>query len=155
MTFKDLPVKQARLPESAQIWDNSDHQFITAYRKDFKRQKTIKLINAITFNDVTTSKTGISFEVPAYANALILIKNDVTNSPTDFLITIQFSDNNVDWYDYVMGPFGDLRYVTAQGDLNQCLELPVLAPFMRAKIVATGTTSSATFKITLKALLNG
>ena len=150
-----LPVKQARLPESAQIWDSSDHQFVTAYRKDFKRQKTLKLIDAITFNASVTSKTGALFEVPAYSSALIFLDVDVTSSPTDILISIEFSHDRQNWYKYMRGPFGDLRYEDAAGDKTECIDIPILAPYIRAKAVATGTSGTNKFKLTVGAIVNG
>jgi len=149
------PIKQARLPESAQVWDSSDHQFVEAFRKDFKRQKTIKLIDAVTFNAVTTTKTGNLFEVPAYANGLICVDVDVTGAPTDILIDIQFSFDRTKWFKYMIGAFGDLRYEDGAGDLKECLNLPILAPYMRAYVVATGTDASKTFKLSVYAILNG
>lgn len=149
------PIKQARLPEIAQVWDSSDHQFVEAYRKDFKRQKTITLIDAVTFNDVTANTTGKLFEVPAYANALILLNVDVTGAPTDVLIDIQFSYDRVNWFKYMLGPFGDLRYEDAAGDKKECLPIQILAPFMRGYAIATGTDAVKTFKLSVRAILNG
>ena len=155
MALRDLPVKQARLPESAHIWDSSDQRFITAYRTDFKRQKTIILLNAITFNASTTTKTSFIFEVPAYRNGLLLINLDVTGAPTDIVFELEFSDDRENWFKYVIGAFGDLRYEDAAGDKKECLEFPILAPFARLKVTATGTDASKTFLITAKAILNG
>ncbi len=149
------PVKQARLPETAQIWDSSDHQFVEAYRKDFKRVKTIKLIDAVTFNASITAKTGILFEVPAYSNVLILIDVDVTSTPTDLLINIEFSHDRANWYKFMRGPFGDLRYEDSAGDKTECLDIPILAPYMRGYAIATGTDGSKFFKLSLLAILNG
>ncbi len=152
---KDPVVKQAHLPESALIWDISDHQFVEAYRKDFKRVKTIRLLDAVTFNASTTDKTGKLFEVPAYANGLILIDLVVTGAPTDILIALQFSHDRQNWYKYMRGPFGDLRYEDAAGDKTECLDIPILAPYMRGYAIATGTDGSKTFKLSLIAILNG
>ena len=155
MPLKPHPAKQPRLPESALIWDNSDSEFVLAYRKDFRRVKEILLLDAITFNATTTTKTGKEFEVPAYTNGLICVDLDVTGAPTDILISVEFSPNNVNWYKYITGPFGDLRYEDAAGDKYECLALPILAKFIRGKAVATGTDATKTFKLTLRALLNG
>jgi hypothetical protein len=155
MNGKDFPVKQARLPESAHIWDSSDHQFVVAYRKDFKRQKTIILIDARTFNASLTSLNGALFEVGAYAKGLLLIDLDVTGAPTDILFSLEFSADRINWYKYMIGPFGDLRYEDSAGDKTECLDFPILAPFMRLKAVATGTDASKTFLITAKAIING
>ena len=149
------PIKQARLPESAQVWDSSDLQFVEAFRKDFKRQKRITLIDAVTFNAVTTTTTGKLFEVPAYANALICVDIDVTGAPTDILIDIQFSFDRILWCKYMVGPFGDLRYEDGAGDKKECLDIPILAPYIRGYAIATGTDASKTFKLSVYAVLNG
>ena len=150
-----IPVKEASLPESAQIWDNSDGQFVTAYRNDFKRQKTITLLNAITFDASTTTETGILFEVPAYRRGLLLLDIDVIDTPTDIVFHLEFSADRKKWYKYMIGPFGDLRYEDAAGDKTECLDFPILAPFMRLRAVATGTGAVNKFLITAKAVLNG
>lgn len=155
MGFKDLPVKQAKLPETAQIWDVTDREFVTAYRADFRRQKTVFLINSIIFNNVISSFTGGFFEVPAYKDALIMVDLAVANAPTDIVIDIEFSFDKIRWFKYIIGPFGDLRFEDAAGDKQECLEIPVMAPYIRSKATATGTTASATFKLSVIAILNG
>ncbi len=155
MSQAKIPPKAASLPESAQIWDISDGQFVTAYRTDFRRQKTIKLIDAITFNASVTSKTGSIFEVPAYRRGLLLIDLVVTSSPTDIVFNLEFSVDRINWYKYMIGPFGDLRYEDAAGDKTECLDFPILAPFMRMRAVATGTSGSNKFLTTVKASMTG
>ena len=155
MSLKESLPKQARLPESAHIWDVSDHQFVTAYRADFKRQKAIILLNAITFNASVTSKTGVLFEVQAYKTALITIGLAIASTPTDILISIEFSPDRANWFKYVIGPFGDLRYEDAAGDKTEALDIPILAPYIRAKAVATGTDATKTFLLSVGAILNG
>ena len=155
MHGKNQPVKQAHLPEAAQIFDSSDHEFVTAYRTDFKRVKTVKLLDAITFNASVTTKTGKLFEVIAYRSALILIDLDVTGAPTDIVFEIEFSADRQNWYKYVIGAFGDLRYEDAAGDKTESLNIPILAPYMRCKATATGTDGTKTFLTTVSAILNG
>jgi len=143
------------LPESALIWDNSDHIFVTAYRNDFKRVKTIALLPAVTFNASVTSKTGKLFEVVAYRSALIMINLVVTGAPTDIVFEIEFSHDRAVWFKYVIGAFGDLRYEDAAGDKKECMEIPLLAPYVRCKATATGTDGTKHFDATVWAVLNG
>jgi len=154
MDTNKLP-QQARLLESAQVYDESDHEWVLAFRTDFKRQKTITPIEAITFNDSTTTYTSSSFDVRPYCNGLLLINLDVTGAPTDIVFYLEFSDDNANWYIYVIGAFGDLRYEDGAGDQMECLDFPILAPFLRLRAVATGTDAVKTFLITAKAVLNG
>ena len=153
MQPKDTAPKQPKLPESALIYDFSEHKLITAYRKDFKRHDSIILINAVTFNATVTTFTGYSFEVPAYYKALLLVDLGVTLAPTDIVISVEFSDDNINFYKYMYGPLGDLRYEDAAGAKTECLSIPIIAKYMRAKATATGTSASALFKLTVKAIL--
>ena len=153
--YKNSPPKQALLPETAQIWDNSDREWVPAYRKDFRRVKTVDLLKNVTFNTVLTHETVKPFEVPAYTNALICIDLDVTGAPTDIVISIYFSHDGATWFKYMLGPFGDLRYEDAAGDKKECLALPILANYIKAGGVSTGTDGDKTFRLTVKAILNG
>jgi hypothetical protein len=54
----------------------------------------------------------------------------------------------------MQGPFGDLRYSGAAGDKFECLNFPIMAPYLKIKATATGTTLNATFLVTAKVVLN-
>lgn len=153
--LKFPPVKEAHLPESAQIWDVVRKEFVTAYRSDFKRQRVISLIDSIALDAAPTSKTGSGFSVAPFKSALILIDVAITGAPTDVLFSIEFSPNKILWYKYMIGPFGDLRYEDAAGTKAEALDIPILAPFMRAKAVATGTDGSKIFTVAVTAILSG
>lgn len=155
MQAKPADLKQARLPESAQIFDESDGEWVLAFRKDFKRQKTITLIDNITFDASTTSKNGNLFEVRPYSMALILVDLAVTDTPTDIVISLEFSHDRISWFKYMIDAWGDLRYEDAAGDKKESLDIPILAPYMRAKAVATGTDGTHKFTLNLTAVLNG
>jgi len=155
MPQRPVDIKVARLPEHAHVWDFNANDWETAYRKDFKRQRTITPVNAITFDSANETYTSKSFLVAPYANGLLLINLDVTSSPTDIVIYVQFSDDNQNWFNYVIGPFGDLRYEDAAGDKKECLDFPILAPYMRLYLVSSGCDESNTFLMTCKVVLNG
>lgn len=150
---KDLKAQQ--LYELALIWDADEEEWVQAYRADFKRLKTIKLIDAVEFNATTTTKTGESFDIRPYRDALILINVDVSNSPTDIVIDIEFSDDNSTFYKYMQGPFGDLRYEDAAGDKKEALPIPLRVPYIRASATATGTSGTNKFTLTVKAAMIG
>jgi hypothetical protein len=147
--------QQPRLPESASVFDTTQQEFEVAYRKDFKRTRQVILINNITFDNVTTSFTGVAFEVPAYAIALICINLGVTLVPTDIVFNLEFSCDKIVWFKYMRGPFGDLRYEDAAGAKTECLDIPILAKYMRCRAVATGTSAVNMFTATVTAVLNG
>lgn len=155
MRIKDDAPKQPRLPESAMIWDVSNQAYEVAYRRDFKRHKIIQLLESTTFNNLVTTATGKTFEVPAYSRAMLYLFVDVTLAPTDIVFSIYFSDDTLVWYKYMMGPFGDLRYDDAAGDKFECLDLPIIAKYMRVTAVATGTSAVNLFNAQVKAILEG
>lgn len=154
MRNKPENLEQPQLLESAQVWDESTHQWITAYRKGWKRQRTVILIDGVTFNASTTTKTSTCFECRAYTSFLLLHNLDVTGTPTDILVELEFSDDLINWYKYMQGPFGDLRWEDGAGDKLECVNGPVLAPYVRIKVTATGTDGDNTFKSTVKLILN-
>jgi hypothetical protein len=146
---------QIALNESAQIWDESEQQFITAYRRDYRRQKTYVFLNAALFNDTAMAKTSPVIEVPAYETGLLLITLAVVSTPTDIIFNVQFSDDGQSFYTLSEGPFADLRYSTAQGARTECFTLPIKAPYMRLHVVSAGCNSTHTFTATVKIILNG
>ncbi len=74
-----------------------------------------------------------------------------TADAIDIVFQVQFSDDAVNWHNYIIGPFGDLRYVDA--DKKECLEFPIIAPQMRLRTVSSGCSSSNYFTVTAKAVL--
>ena len=155
MTQRPEDLKQPQLPESAQIWDNSDHEWVTAYRKDFKRLKTVKFLDNILFDATAETFTAKEFECAAYSTGLLKINLDVTGTPTDIYFVIQFSDNLIDWYNYVRGPFGDFRYEDSAGDKKECIDFPILDKYMRIYAVSSGCSGSATFLMNVSVTFSG
>jgi len=155
MSFDKSSIKVARLPEIAFIYNENSHEWETAYRKDFKRQRTITPINAILFDDTAETFTSEIFAVSPYSTGLLLINLDVTSAPTDIYFNIEFSDDMINWFKYMIGPFGDLRYEDAAGDKKECLDFPILAPYLRVYAVSSNCDASNTFLITAKIILNG
>jgi hypothetical protein len=146
---------QPRLPESAAVYDTTEKEFEVAYRKDFKRHRCIVLIDNITFNATTTTHTSKVIEIPAYAMALIAIKLAVTLAPTTISINVEFSCDGQNWYKYMRGPFGDWIYDDAGGAKTECLDIPILAKYMRTRAVAVGTSAINKFNLSVCAFLNG
>jgi len=144
-----------KLLEYAFIWDEAKNEWVTAYRRDWRRQKTVTFVDEVTFNASVTTYTSDVYEVAPYANFLLLVNLDVTGTPTDIYINVQFSDDGATWYKYMRGPFGDLRWEDTAGDKMECIDGPILAKYMRLYLVASGTAANATFKMTVKAILNG
>lgn len=155
MIPKPKDLKQEMLNESALIYDESTHEWVVAYRKDFKRFKCVTFLKEILFNDTAQAYTSEPFECIAYAIGLLKINLDVTSSPTDIYFNLEFSDNLIDWHKYMKGPFGDLRYEDSAGDKKECLDFPVLDRYVRIYAVSSGCDSSNTFKITFRISFSG
>ncbi len=154
MTLKYVE-RAAGTPEYIQVLDERTRDYITAWLRAWKKQETKRLINAVTFNAVTTTKTSDSIFVAPYSDFLLLINLDVTLAPTDITLSVEFSYDNINFFKYMRTPFGSLMYEDSAGDLLECIEGKILAPWMRVKAVATGTTATALFTLTLDAVLNG
>lgn len=155
MGQKRPEIKYETLPEAAYIYDERDQKRVLAYRTDYRRQKTVLFVDEVLFNSANETYTSEPFECAAYRDLLLLINLDVTGAPTDIYIDVQFSDDRANWYKYMRGPFGDLRYEDAAGDKKESLDCPVLAPWMRIYVVSSGCAADATFKLSVKATLNG
>ncbi len=138
------------LPDSIQVLDQDENEFTKCWLTSCKRVKTKKLIDAVTFNNVTASFTSAAFFCEPYTKFNLLIDLDVTNTPTDILFSIEFSDDNAKFYKYMNGPFGDLRYEDSAGDKLESILGELRASYVRLKAVATGTTAANTFKVTAK-----
>lgn len=135
---------------TARILDSDENEWTAGYLMVFRRLKTVEFLKSIIFNNnVTTYTSPIFLSVP-YSKFLLMIELEVSGSPTDILIEIEMSDGSGIWYKYMTGPFGDLRYATAGGNKKECIDGDVRAHYFRAKVTATGTDASNTFKMSLK-----
>lgn len=147
---EDLPVPM--LSDIALVYDNEDGDWVVAYRKDFKKFKTVTFIDNVLFNSSSQAETSDPFECTGYESFLLLINLDVTSNPTDIVIAVEFSDDGTTWYKYMRGPFGDLRYEDSAGDKKECLDGVIRAKEMRITLTSTGCESTKTFRMTVKAI---
>ena len=107
------------------------------------------LFAAQVFDDVTTSANSGSVDMENYEKFILYLDIDSTLTPTDIRFIVQFSNDNVNWYDYTNDFFGDLRYedvATASGLLEAMSGL-ALGRYARLRIVATGTTAANLFTV--------
>ena len=116
-------------------------------------QATHVLVDNIQFDDDPTSYTAGYIDVSAYRDFLLLISVTVTNSPTDIVIRVMFSDQATAGHLFVNGPFGDLRYAAIAGTKTEAIHGKCLAPYMSVYVLATGTDASNSFTLTVKAVL--
>lgn len=142
-----------QLTDSVQIFNRLESEFVTAFRLGFLQEKTVVPIKQILFNSSAQVFTSVSIDTRRYLSFLMLIDLDVTSDPTDIQFVVEFSDDNATWYQYVIGPFGDLRYEDSAGDKTECLDGPIIAPYMRLRAVSSGCEATKTFLITSKLIL--
>jgi len=116
-------------------------------------QFTHVFVDNITFDDDPTTYTATGFDVSAYRKFLLLIFLGVDNAPTDIVIRVQFSNDNIIYYNYMNGPFGDIRYEDAAGPRMEAISGECLANYMRVYVEATGTDGTDKFILTVKAIL--
>lgn len=155
MGQKRPPFKYETLPEFAYIYDERDQKRVVAYRTDFRRLKTVEFVREVLFDTANETYTSEPFECAGYRDGLLLVDLDVTGTPTDIYIDIQFSDDFATWYKYMLGPFGDLRWEDAAGDKKEALNFPILAPWIRLYLVSAGCEQGATFKMSARIVFNG
>lgn len=136
--------------DSIQVLNQAENIFEVCWNISCKRLKTEKLIDAVTFNDVIASYTSEKFFCEPYRKFTLLINLDVTATPTDIVIRVEFSDDGAKWYQYMNGPFGDIRYEDSAGDKMEAILGELRASYVRLRAVATGTTAANTFKLTSK-----
>lgn len=116
------------------------------------RSKTTTLLRAQVFDDVTITITSSAVDCRNYRSFLLYLDLDSTNTPTDILFDVEFSDDNVTFYKYKDGYFGNLRYedtACASGQY-ECVPDKCYGNFMRLTATATGTTAQNIFTITAK-----
>ncbi len=119
-----------------------------------RRITCITCISGIVFNDVITSASSTGVRCVPFHKFLLMLDVDVTGTPTDILFSVEFSDDNVTFYKYMNGPFGDLRYEDGAGDKKESISGECLAKYVRLSAVATGTDGNNTFTITAKLQLS-
>lgn len=111
------------------------------------------LVNDITFDDDPTTYTSDSVAAENYRDMAVLVNLAVTGAPTDIVISIQESDDDINFHTIMNGPFGDLRYEDTAGAKKEAIHGKVNAPFLRAYVVARGTDGTKKFTLTLKVVL--
>lgn len=153
MADERIKLEQIRIPEIAQVWDDRQHEWILAYQQLYRRYEAVHFIEDVLFDSTDETKTSDSFRCAAYNKFLLLINLDVTSTPTDILIDVEFSNDNSAFFKYMRGPFGDLRYEDAAGDKKECIDGDVQAQYMRLKLTSSGCTSSKTFRMDVWAIL--
>lgn len=118
-----------------------------------RRATIVTLIDAETFDDVTTSYNSAKQDVDEWRYFLLFLSVDSTNTPTTIQFLLQFSDDGgTTWYTYKQGLFAALFYEdqdTASG-IYECFGGIVWGRDIRLRAVAVGTSETNTFVVTAK-----
>ncbi len=107
----------------------------------------------IVFNDVLTSGSSPGIFCSPFNEFMLLLDIAIANTPTDILFSVEFSEDNVNWFKYMNGPFGDLRYEDAAGNKTEAIAGVCIGKYIRLSAVATGTDGSNTFTVTAHLLI--
>lgn len=117
------------------------------------KQTTHTFVDAVVFNSTDEAYTSAAFAVSDYREFSLLTDLAVANAPTDIVIRVQFSDDNVTYYNLMNGPFGDLRYEDTAGDKLEAVFGKVMAAYMKVYVLSSGCDATNTFTLTVKAVL--
>jgi len=109
------------------------------------------LFSAQVFNNTTTSANSSSIDVSAARWLNIYIDLAFANTPTDIRLIAQFSnDGGTTWFDWSVDQWVDLRYGPGQMPLKEVIPLGyVCGAMFRVRAVATGTTATSTFTLSI------
>jgi len=146
-------LKETELLDAARIYDRKELKWVHAWVKQFRRVKTVVALNNVVFDNVTTTRTSSSIHCEPYSKFSLFIDLKVTGTPTNLLIGVFFSDDNIKFYKLMNGFWGDLRYEDTAGDLMECVQGRLTGSFMQIKATATGTSATDKFTLTVKAVL--
>ena len=111
-------------------------------------------IDGVIFNNVTTTATSTGIRCVPFHEFMLMISLAVTLAPTDILFAVEFSDDNVTFFKYMNGPFGDLRYEDAAGDKAEAISGKCLGKYIRVTATATGTDATNLFTVSAHLLIS-
>lgn len=109
------------------------------------------LVNNVTFNDVLTSLNSEGVVCSGFREFLLYLTMVSANTPTRIQFIPQFSnDVGVTWFSYLQGPWASMMFedTVMATQITECYSGAVLASRFRLRTVATGSTSTNTFRIT-------
>jgi hypothetical protein len=109
------------------------------------------LVNNITFNAITTSLNSEGVVSSGFREFILYFTMVSANTPTRIQFIPQFSnDAGTTWFSYLQGPWASMMFedTVMATAITECYSGPVFATRFRLRTVATGTTSTNTFRIT-------
>lgn len=120
-----------------------------ALRTGPDRDDIVQLVNAQTFDNVTTNFQSALLSVLEARWLVIYLSIVVANAPTGILIEAEFSrDGGTNWFKWSVDQWVDLRYVPNQMPVLEAIPLNyVIGTDFRLNITAFGTTAVNTFTL--------
>ncbi|MEK7180669.1 MAG: hypothetical protein AAB706_04285 [Patescibacteria group bacterium] len=143
------------LPDSGRVLDQDVNEWVSGWQNFFRIQKTVIFIDAQTFAASTSYDKLERFQCGKYRFFDLIVDVDVTGTPTLLTVNLEFSDDGITWYKLMNGPFGDLSFGNAAGDLKECIQGKINSPYCRITATVSGTDASNTFKLTAKMNFSG
>ena len=116
----------------------------------FRRRNSETLIDN---KAIQTTYTSASIHVEDYREFVLYLSINSTLAPTDILFRVQFSDDNVTFYNLTDWWYGDLRYedtATADGITESMGSHCVQGRYIRLFATVTGGSATAYFTVTAK-----
>ena len=143
------------IQESGMVWDDRDQRYKPAYETALRRLETVRFVEERRFDSADEEHTSDKFECAAFRDFLLYMDIDVTGTPTNITISVEFSPEGDRWFTLTDGPFGSLIYVSAQGDKKECIHEKTFAHWMRVKVVSAGCDVNNTFLVSITADISG
>ena len=111
-----------------------------------------KIQTLINNQAIQTSLVSSSVSTEDHRNFVLYLDVTSTGTPTDILFSVQFSNDNVNWYSLTDWFYGDLRYedtATANG-LHESMSWHTVGRYMRLNAGVTGGTVANYFTVTAR-----
>jgi len=120
----------------------------------WRSREIIRLLDAITLDDNPTTINSDAVECSAFRNFSLIIDVDSTGAPTTVQFIVEFlNPDTSNWHVYKQGVFASLIYedTDTATEIHEMFSGVVAGRSMRVRVVAVGSTSSATFKVSVSA----
>jgi hypothetical protein len=115
-----------------------------------KKGAPITVVDNITFNDVTTTYTSAVVDALQFRKFILMVHKTVAGAPTTMEVRVQYSPDNVNWFNFTRGPFGYLAWEDTAGTEDEAIDGDVPTRYLRVYCVAVGTTAVLTFTLTVR-----
>ena len=120
-------------------------------KQDLSRRKRSKTL--IDNQVITDTYTSTSIRTEDFRTFVLYLDIDSTGQPTDTVFNIQFSEDNVYWYNLTEWQYGDLRYedtATANRVRESMGHINILGRYIRLLATVTGGDGTNYFTVTAK-----